>query len=64
MEKKSKQTLIMIAAVIIGSFLLMTFLGTFKKELQKKPKKIEKRFYSIRWHCNDHSIPCLCADQS
>ena len=47
MEKKSKQTLIMIAAVIIGSFLLMTFLGTFKKEPQKKPKKIEKRFVSV-----------------
>ncbi|MEN8155303.1 MAG: HlyD family efflux transporter periplasmic adaptor subunit, partial [Acidobacteriota bacterium] len=47
MEKKSKQTLVLIAVVIIASFLLMTFLGTFKKEPQKKPKRVEKRFVNV-----------------
>jgi len=47
MEKKSKKTLLFIALLIITSFLLMTFLGTFKKEPQKKPKKVVKRFVKV-----------------
>ncbi|MCK5004218.1 MAG: efflux RND transporter periplasmic adaptor subunit [Candidatus Aminicenantes bacterium] len=47
MEKKSKKTLLFIALLIIASFLLMTFLGTFKKEPQKKPKKVVKRFVKV-----------------
>ncbi len=47
MAKKSKQTLGLIAVVIVASFLLMIFLGTFKKEPQKKPKKILKRFVAV-----------------
>ncbi len=47
MEKKSKKTLLFIAILIVASFLLMIFLGTFKKELQKKPKNVEKRFVKV-----------------
>lgn len=47
MDKKSKRSLIFIAAIIVVSFLLMVFLSTFKKEPQKKPKKVEKRFVKV-----------------
>ena len=38
MEKKTKKTIIYIAILFIASFLIMNFLGTFKKDPQKKPK--------------------------
>ncbi len=43
MEKKTKKTFIYIAILVIASFLIMNFLGTFKKEPKKKPKLDLKR---------------------
>jgi len=38
MEQKTKKTIFYIAILVAASFLLMNFLGTFKKEPKKKPK--------------------------
>ncbi|MEN8153690.1 MAG: efflux RND transporter periplasmic adaptor subunit [Acidobacteriota bacterium] len=47
MEKKTKRSLMAGALIIIVSVVLMNFLGTFKKEPQIKPKKVEKRFVKV-----------------
>ncbi len=47
MEKKTKRTFIFISALIIISFILMTFLGSFRKEPKKKPKSEIKKFVKV-----------------
>lgn len=43
MEQKTKKTIFYIAILVAASFLVMNFLGTFKKEPKKKPKADLKR---------------------
>ena len=47
MNKNTKRTFILISILVIGSFLLMNFLGTFRKEPVKKAREVEKRLVMV-----------------